>query len=180
MSIDTMIDTVIGKEGGYSDHPSDRGGPTRWGITERVARANGYKGDMRSLPREEAVRIYKREYVIKPGFAAVAAIDPEIGEELVDTGVNMGVGWPPLFLQQALNALNRQGKDYADILVDGDIGPATLAALKAYLNKRGREGVGVMLVALNVQQGARYFDITTARQKNEDFFYGWLRSRVGL
>ena len=39
MTIDQLIDDVIAREGGYSDHPADRGGPTRWGITERVARA---------------------------------------------------------------------------------------------------------------------------------------------
>ena len=38
MSIESMIEATIGKEGGYSNHPADRGGPTRWGITERVAR----------------------------------------------------------------------------------------------------------------------------------------------
>jgi lysozyme family protein len=180
MSIDTMIDATIGKEGGYSNHPSDRGGPTRWGITERVARANGYSGDMRTLPRETAVAIYKSEYAIKPGFAAVAAINEQIGEELFDTGVNMGVAWPPLFLQQALNSLNAQGKHYPDIKEDGDIGPTTLKTLKAYLAKRGNDGVKVMLTALNVMQGARYLTIVGSRPKNEDFLYGWLRTRVSL
>jgi len=36
-----LIDRVIGVEGGYADHPADRGGPTRWGITQAVARAYG-------------------------------------------------------------------------------------------------------------------------------------------
>ncbi|MES2753138.1 MAG: glycosyl hydrolase 108 family protein, partial [Pseudomonadota bacterium] len=31
--IATLIDAVIGREGGYSNHPADRGGPTRWGVT---------------------------------------------------------------------------------------------------------------------------------------------------
>ncbi len=180
MSIDAMIETTIGKEGGYSNHPSDRGGPTRWGITERVARSNGYSGDMKTLPRETAVAIYRSEYAIKPGFAAVAAINEKIGEELFDTGVNMGAAWPKLFLQIALNALNSQGKHYPDIKEDGDIGPTTLRTLKAYLSKRGADGVGVMLAALNVQQGARYLTITAARPQNEDFLYGWLKNRISL
>lgn len=180
MSIDSMIETTIGKEGGYSNHPSDTGGPTRWGITERVARANGYSGDMRTLPRETAVAIYRSEYAIKPGFAAVAAINSAIGEEMFDTGVNMGVAWPPLFLQAALNGLNGQGKLYPDIVEDGDIGPTTLRTLSAYLAKRGAEGARVMLAALNVQQGARYLALATKRQKNEDFLYGWLKNRVSL
>ena len=54
MDVDELIDDVIGREGGYSNHPADRGGPTRWGITEAVARAHGFAGDMRDFPREDA------------------------------------------------------------------------------------------------------------------------------
>ena len=84
-----MIEATIGKEGGYSDHPADRGGSTRWGITQAVARAHDYMGSMRDLPREKAVAIYREAYAIRPGFAAVAEISPAVGEELFDTGVNM-------------------------------------------------------------------------------------------
>ncbi len=31
MNIDKLIDNVIAIEGDYSNHPADRGGPTRWG-----------------------------------------------------------------------------------------------------------------------------------------------------
>ena len=56
MDIDTLIDAVIDCEGGYANHPADRGGPTKYGITEAVARAHGYSGAMRNLPRDEARR----------------------------------------------------------------------------------------------------------------------------
>ena len=55
--IDRLIDEVISLEGGYSDHPADRGGPTRWGVTEAVARAHGYAGSMRHFPRAQAAAI---------------------------------------------------------------------------------------------------------------------------
>lgn len=175
-----IIDRTIGVEGGYSNHPSDRGGPTRWGVTIAKARENGYDGDMRHYPREMAVAVYLKDYWEKPKINRVATVNMAIAEELFDTAVNMGVAWPPLFLQQALNALNRQGRDYLDIAEDGDIGPATTAALTAYLKKRGKDGEKVFLLALNVLQGARYFSITNARIKNEDFLYGWLANRVAL
>jgi lysozyme family protein len=41
-----LIDALIDREGGYVNHPADRGGPTRYGITEAVARAHGYAGAM--------------------------------------------------------------------------------------------------------------------------------------
>jgi lysozyme family protein len=54
------------------NHPADRGGPTRFGITEAVARAHGYAGPMALLPREEAAAIYRRLYWLRPRFDQVA------------------------------------------------------------------------------------------------------------
>jgi len=178
MSIDSMIDATIAHEGGFSANPADPGGATMYGITERVARANGYTGDMRSLTRDQAVAIYRSQYAVKPGFAAVEAISPAIGAELFDTGVNMGPGVVALWLQQILNALNGGGTLYADITEDGDIGPAVLAALRSYLAKRGAEAESVMLKALNGLQAARYIELARTRAANEAFVFGWLRTRV--
>ena len=178
MSIETLIDNVIGREGGYSNHPSDKGGATMWGITERIARKHGYKGDMRNLPRETAVAIYRQQYAIGPGFAAVAEISPIVGEELFDTGVNMGPDIPSRWFQEWLNAFNQQGKLYPDINEDADIGPATLNAFRSYLKARGKEGELVMFSALNCSQGERYKALARNRAANEDFAYGWMRARV--
>ena len=90
MDIAAMIDEVIAREGGYSNHPADRGGPTNFGITQGVARENGYGGDMRALPGSVAEMIYRRLYWEKPGFAFVAELAPAVAEELFDTAVNMG------------------------------------------------------------------------------------------
>lgn len=178
--IDQMIENTIGKEGRYSNHPADTGGATMWGITERVARKHGYQGRMQDLPRSTAVAIYRSEYLIGPGFADVAAISEAIGEELFDTGVNTGYARPALWFQMCLNALNNSGKLYKDIGEDGDIGPATLAAFRAYKKARGAEADSVMLKALNALQGAFYIEISRNRTANEAFTYGWLRTRVGL
>ena len=181
MSVDSLIEDVIGREGGYSNHPADRGGPTRWGITQGVARENGYHGDMRHLPREVAKSIYLRKYVVQPGFGAIIPLSEKVAEELVDTGVNMGPGVASLFLQKALNALNNRGKFYSDILEDGDVGTATLNALRAYFRKRpGKEGETVLVTALNCLQGARYIELARTRTANEAFLYGWLRTRIAL
>ena len=56
MNVDSLIDEVIGREGGYSNRPADRGGATRWGVTEKVARSHGYRGDMRTFPRAKRWR----------------------------------------------------------------------------------------------------------------------------
>ena len=88
--IEGLLDELIEREGGYANHPADRGGPTRFGITEAVARAHGYGGAMASLPRDEAAAIYRRLYWLRPRFDAVAERSPALAAELFDTGANMG------------------------------------------------------------------------------------------
>lgn len=178
MTIQTIIDGVIGREGKYSDNPSDPGGATMWGITERVARAHGWAGTMQNLPRAFAEAVYTKDYVTGPGFDRIAAVSPAIAEELVDTGVNMGSGVPGKWLQRMLNVLNQRGTAWPDLTVDGAIGPATVAALRALLALRGADGEKVVLRALNCLQGARYIEIAEGRTASEDFIYGWLLNRV--
>ncbi len=179
MNIDILIEEVIGREGGYSQRPDDRGGATRWGITEAVARAHGYHGAMRSFPREEAVAIYKRIYWLSPGFDRVGAIAPNIAAELFDTGVNMGPAVAVAFLQRALNALNRGASDYPDIVSGTRIDAATISALGAFLDKRKPNGESVLKKALEALQGERYLDLAERRPANEAFLYGWLANRLG-
>ncbi|MES1985466.1 MAG: glycosyl hydrolase 108 family protein [Pseudomonadota bacterium] len=179
MTVMQLVDEIIGREGGYSNHPADRGGPTRWGVTEQVARSFGYAGDMRNLSRDIAVHIYVSRYWTGPKFDQVAAIYPKVAEELFDTGVNMGPAVAAKFLQRALNALNRGAVDYPDIAADGQIGAMTIFALQGYQAKRGAIGEAVLLKALDALQGARYIDITEGRSANEAFLYGWLANRVG-
>jgi lysozyme family protein len=66
--VDALVDGLIEREGGYVNHPADKGGPTCFGITEAVARAHGYADAMRSLPRMEAAAIYRRLYWLRPRF----------------------------------------------------------------------------------------------------------------
>lgn len=175
-----IIDEMIKREGDYVDNAADRGRATRWGITEKVARASGYGGDMRHLPRDFAVAIYTHQYINAPGFARILSISTLIGEEMIDTGVNMGTSLPGPWLQRILNALNQQARTFPDLVVDGELGPATQSALRAVLDQRGYQGEVVIARALNCLQGARYLEITEARQKNEAFFFGWMLNRVGL
>ena len=179
MDIDDLIDAVIGREGAYANHPADRGGATRWGVTEAVARAHGYRGDMRAFPRSEAAAIYLRAYWTRPGLDRVAVHAPTVAAEMFDTGVNMGPGVAIGFLQRALNALNRGARDYPDLRADGRIGDLTIAALEAFLNTRRPHGEDVLLKALEALQGERYLHLAERRPANEAFLYGWLANRLG-
>lgn len=114
---DEALKATLGIEGEYSDHPDDPGGKTRWGVTEAVARASGYTGDMRDYPIEDAKKLYLKQYW-----------NPITGDELpwplskyvFDFAVNSGVRQAILTLQRTLN-----------IPMDGVIGPQTLQKAKA-------------------------------------------------
>jgi lysozyme family protein len=178
-TIDDLLDALIAREGGYVDHPADRGGPTRFGITAAVARQAGYAGPIRDLPLAEAKRIYRERYWTAPKLDAVAATMPRLAAELFDTGVNMGPAVAAQFLQRALNALNRRARDWPDVPVSGRIDAATLAALAAARAKRGAAVEAVLVKAVDALQGARYIALAESRPLNEAFVYGWLDKRVG-
>ncbi len=169
MTIDDILAHVLANEGGYVNDPRDTGGETNHGITIGTARANGYTGAMKAMTREQALAIYRGQYVIKPGFGLVANLSGPVAAELVDTGVNMGPAIAGRFLQRALNLVTDAG-----LVVDGNVGPASIAALKSFLAKRGKEGETRLLALLNAFQGTRYAELAESRAANRAFIYGWL------
>ena len=174
-----LIDELIAREGDFVDHPADRGGPTRYGITEQVARAHGYTGDMRALPRDTAAAIYREQYWTTPHFDAIDAIEPTIAAELFDGGVNMGTARASMWLQRALNLLNRGASDYPDMGVDGQLGAVSRAALQSYRRARpGAEGLAVLLWMIRAFRTGRYAEIAEANPSQEVFEYGWIARQV--
>jgi len=170
-----IIDGIIDREGGYVNDPADSGGETNFGITVAVARANGYNESMRDMPRQVAFDIYCAKYWDSVKGDQIFQLSENVADEVVDTSVNMGPGRAGKFLQRALNVLNDRTKLYSDLTVDGDIGPATLSALAAYLDIRSELP---LVRALNCLQGAFYIELAEKREKDERFVYGWLKHRV--
>lgn len=183
-TVDEVISEILSKEGGFVHHPDDRGGATKYGITQKtLSEHRRYPvtvEEVRDLMEEEARQIYRDRYFLAPGFARVAVVSMAVAAELTDTGVNMGPEIAGRFLQRALNALNLKGKTYADLVVDGQVGPATVEALRLFLQLRGPRGERVMLKALNSLQAARYIELAERREANESFVFGWIDERVNL
>lgn len=178
-AFDRALAHTVGIEGGYSNDSADSGGATRYGITERVARAFGHMGEMRELPIEVATEIYRQNYWKLLHLDKVALLSEAIAIELFDTAVNTKQGFASESLQRCLNVFNREQADYPDVEVDGLIGGDTLASLTVFLAKRGRTaGEPVLIEALNSLQGAYYITLAEARQKDEKFTFGWIRQRV--
>jgi lysozyme family protein len=117
MNFDTAFERLLGHEGGYINDLRDSGGATNWGVTQAVARANGYSGDMRDFTQAQSKVIYRKSY-----WDAVRADElPEsLRFDIFDGAVNSGVGQSIRWLQRAV------GAD-----ADGALGPQTLAAARA-------------------------------------------------
>lgn len=177
--IQSIVEHVIAVEGGYVDNPADPGGKTKYGITEKVARANGYDGEIKDLHVEFAREIYVSSYVLDPKFDLVLAeTNVELAEELIDSGINVGWRRAATWLQRALNALNLRATIYPDLVEDGMLGPKTISALRAYVAYRGTAGIDVLVKACNSLQCVHYIDISQSNEKLEDFVYGWITNRV--
>lgn len=179
-TVTKLIDDVIKAEGGYVNHPHDRGGPTKYGITEGVARRFGYLGDMRNLPLNFARSVYQTIYWQRPGLIYLSPIAPKTAAELFDTGVNMGPAVAITFLQQALNSLNWNGKGpiFQELVEDGRYGPRTQEAVTAFKRQRPRDADEVLMRAVDSLQGAHYLKLARQREKNRSFIAGWLLNRV--
>ena len=101
MTFDEAFDRLMQHEGGYSHHPADPGGQTRYGITESVARSHGYAGAMRDLPIELAKKIARtREWDAVQADALPAAIRFDVFDAAYNSGTKQAIKW----LQRAIGA----------------------------------------------------------------------------
>ena len=105
-------------EGGFVNHPSDPGGATNYGIIERVARANGYTGHMRDLPRDTAIAIYFKDYW---DGKLMNHIKNHVAFHLYDCSINSGYSRAIKLLQRAIG-----------VAEDGLIGANTINAISRY------------------------------------------------
>lgn len=155
MTFDEAFHRLLGHEGGYSNHTSDPGGETMWGVTFQVARANGYQGPMSDLPVDTAKTIYRRLY-----WDAVRSdeLPAKLRYAVFDGAVNSGPGQSIRWLQRALKVAD-----------DGKIGPITLrAASEADAN--------ALLRSMLAQRLRFMTNLSTWR----DFGRGWARRIADL
>lgn len=172
----TILAAVFAGEGGYVNDPKDPGGETNHGITIAVARDYGYAGPMKELSKETATNIYLSNYINKPGYGDIITLSPAVGQKLVDAGVNTGTGRSSRWFQTSLNALNRGGKDYPNIAVDGSIGLGSANAYTALQKVRGKVKACEMVIKLmDAQQATHYMGLT----KTPQYTPGWVDNRVG-
>lgn len=175
-AVAAILAAVFAMEGGYVFDKNDPGGETNHGVTKEVALAAGYTGSMKDMPQGVATEIYITSYINNPGYDKVIALSPAVGQELVDTGVNVGPGRSSRWFQTALNAVSRDGKDYPKVTVDGKIGPGTISAYSGLQRVRGKvKACELVLKLVDAQQAQHYMSLT----KLSMYTPGWVDHRIG-
>lgn len=121
MTDEQIIDGILAHEGSaYTDIPGDRGGPTKYGITQgALADFWGEPAtaeDVMALTELEARKFYRFRHIEQPGFDHIT--NSEVRGLVVDCGVNHGIHAAVVLLQRA-----------ARVSDDGDLGPVTLEAV---------------------------------------------------
>lgn len=116
ITFDEAFDRLLGNEGRYSNNPADPGGETMWGITIHEARAHGYLGPMRDMPKDFAKNIYRADYWDVFGDET----PPAIKFQGFDFAVNAGCSTAIRKMQLALGVAD-----------DGRWGPISAKAMAA-------------------------------------------------
>ena len=169
-------------EGGYSNDPLDKGGETFRGISRRFNPSwlgwkvvDQKKKDVKALLKDTKLdqlvsEFYKTNYW--DVFEADNISDQKVAEELFDTGVNLGIQRAGTFLQQSLNALNRNGTLFPDLVVDGRHGPKSASALGRILGSGDGE---IVWKILSVLKGNHYLEYMKQSPEQEAYARGWFK-----
>jgi lysozyme family protein len=113
---DRSLARVLKHEGGYTNHPSDPGGPTNFGITihdyRRYIKANGTAADVRNMQLADAAKIYRARY-----WHALRCDELPAGLDyaVFDYGVNSGIGRAAKVMQRLLGI--GQGTSMTDAVI---------------------------------------------------------------
>ncbi len=153
---------VLKAEGGYTNHPADRGGPTNKGILQReydqYRRAKGHPlVDVLDILNAEVEDIYWRDYWLA---GRCDRMPWPVSLAQFDACVNTGVAQAAKFLQRTVGARD-----------DGVVGPLSLGALTSALE---RESPGALAARLARQRIPFYRELARRDPKQRVFLSGWL------
>jgi lysozyme family protein len=156
-----ILKHILKSEGGYVNHPADRGGPTNYGITQSTY--DGFRlskslptRDVKEIGETEVEDIYRTQYWVPSGAAQVVRDDPWLALVLFDFAVNSGVRVAVLAIQRLVG-----------VKADGIFGRVTHRAVLGHLNN-----LRPRLLAHRYQF---YADIVRRNPSQAAFILGWTR-----
>lgn len=140
---------------GWADHPADRGGLTRWGISSRWHPDI----DLEALTREGAVAVYRTRYWDRWGYGRL--FNKQVAAKLLDMTVNIGPRRSHLNAQRACRACGEPVKE------DGILGPITRDRLNVLA---GYE----LMPAMRSEHAAHYRELVVRAPDQAVFMATWM------
>ena len=166
-------------EGGYTNDPTDPGGPTKYGVSLRWLKSLGADGDIdgdgdidvddvKALTREQAAALFKQRFWDAYSLGTLTDL---VGFVCYDGMVNMGPAQIAKIMQRSYNACSTGDK----LAVDGGFGPKTRAALLAMGDSKA------LLKESLDQRETFYRGLATKKPKvYGPFLKGWLNRTNAL
>lgn len=160
--LDSSLGHLLESEGGWSNHPSDRGGATMYGVTQATYnawrdRVKRPKQSVKLISHEEARELYETLYWKEAGCDRLPwPINYLVFDAAVNSGPERSLKW-----MQAALGLHQDGK----------VGPKTVqAALEVVESGNARR-----LLAI-VDQRVQFLASLVRRSTSQlDFLLGWWR-----
>jgi lysozyme family protein len=175
ITIDKMLDTILKHEGGFVNHPNDRGGATNFGVTIReygewLGRPSTVQ-DVRNMKREEARDIFRKKYYTKPGIDQLMPVP--LQPVVFDACVLYGPARAIIFLQKIVNEFGTVAKKGEwKTSMDGVLGPHTRRLVKEICDEYSWEAVNNAYV----EERIRFCEAIVRNRPNQKVFLrGWTR-----
>lgn len=163
-----IITNIIKTEGGYVNHPNDRGGPTKYGITLKTYKeyTKNYfatEEDIKNLNKEKAYEIYEQMYLIDTKI--INLTNGILREIALDMAVNFG---PSTAIKIIQETINRIGED--SLVEDGILGPNTEKIVNKTFEYMGRYFINLIC---DVRE-EKYRNIVKRNPSQQVFLKGWI------
>lgn len=169
--VEAMIRRLMAREGGYVDHPADRGGPTKWGITLATLQAARQHpitaSDVWGLGEAEAIDVYRRLWLDHSRLCLRQWPYRRLAEVTLDAAVmfSLGRAMAVKWVQEAIN--RRLDADETKLAVDGWAGPRTREAMLRFAER----DLAADVVGARCRKHAR---VVEARPGQILFLEGWI------
>lgn len=176
---------TMAHEGGYSVDPDDPGGETYMGIARKhhpewsgwtiIDEVKGRVGLNRidaELSKNSGLQEHIEAFYRKNYWHGDEIPDKDIACELFDSAVNVGNLRAIRFLQESVNLLNRDQRDYPGITADGKIGPRTIETCLTCLGSRDNREY--LLKVMKLKRAMHYIVLAEKSKTMQKYIRGWL------